>query len=234
MNKITSGRRRLAAWAGMIGSALFVAVFTIEGALRPSYAWLSTYISALSLGPRGWIQMTNFVLLGALLFVFARGVAAEFETGKASRGGPILLTIIAILFVVSGPFVMDPMGTPLDQVTVHGTIHGLAGGIIFTLMPIICFVFLRRFRADPAWRPLSAWTLVLGIVVAAAVLMLTATSKSPALQSAFSAWQGLIQRTIVVPFMLWIFLFSLRLSRRAARNSPRDHLLDKEDIHGTH
>jgi hypothetical protein len=148
MKKVTLDRRRIAAWAGMIGPALFVAIFTIEGWLRPGYQPLKMYVSELSLGPRGWIQIANFIVLGVLLLAFARGVAAEFRTGKASRSGPILLTIIAILFLVSGPLLMDPTGTPLNQVTVHGTIHGLAGGIIFLLMPISCFVFLRRFRAD--------------------------------------------------------------------------------------
>jgi hypothetical membrane protein len=75
----------MAAWAGIIGPALFVSVFTIEGWLRPGYELLKMYISALSLGSRGWIQMANFIILGVLLFVFTRGVAAEFKTGKASQ-----------------------------------------------------------------------------------------------------------------------------------------------------
>lgn len=214
MKELTLSQRRLAAWAGIIGPALFVAVFTIEGWLRPGYNALSTYVSALSLGPRGWIQMANFMILGVLLLVFTLGVANEFQTGKASRGGPILLGIIAILFMVSGPLVMDPMGTPLNQVTVHGTVHGLAGAIIFILMPITCFVFLRRFRVDPNWRSLQGWTLVLGIIVAAAVLLLTVASKSPGVQNLFIDWLGLIQRTIIVPFMLWVFIFALGLRRR--------------------
>ena len=207
--------RRAGAWAGMIGSGLFVAIILVEGWLRPGYDALSMFVSALSLGPRGWVQMTNFVVLGILLFVFTLGVAAEFPSGKASRGGPILLTIISILFIMSGPFLMDPTGTPLSQVTVTGTIHGLAGGIIFTLMPICCFVFLRRFRADPNWHWLQWWSLGLGVIVAAAVIMLTITSKQPAIEVIFKDWLGLIQRTIIVPFMLWIFLFGLGLHRRA-------------------
>ena len=214
MKELTLGQRRLAAWAGIIGPALFVAIFTIEGWLRPGYEPLSTYVSALSLGPRGLIQIANFIVLGVLLLVFTRGVAAEFQTGKASRGGPILLTTIAILFLVSGPFLMDPTGTPLNQVTVHGTIHGLAGGIIFLLMPISCFVYLRRFRADPNWRSLQWWTLALGIIIAAAVVLLTISSKLPEVQNVFKDWLGLIQRTIIVPFMLWVFIFALGLHRR--------------------
>jgi hypothetical protein len=211
MKQLTLSQRRLAAWVGVVAPALFVAVFTIEGAFRPSYLWRSTFISALSLGPRGWIQIANFVLLGVLLLAFTGGVASELRDGKASRGGPILLAIISILFIVSGPFVMDPMGTPLDQATIHGTIHGLAGGIIFILMPVTCFVFLRRFRTDPDWVSLKGWTLALGTIVAAAVVLLTVASKSPNLAVVFQGWLGLIQRIIIVPFMLWIFLFALRL-----------------------
>jgi hypothetical membrane protein len=214
MKKLTMGQRRLAAWAGIIGPALFVAGFMIEGWLRPGYEPLSTFVSALSLGPHGWIQIVNFIILGVLLLVFSSGVAAEFPTGKASRGGPILLTIIAILFIVSGPFVMDPTGTPLNHVTVHGTIHGLAGGIIFLLMPITCFVFLRRFRVDPNWQSLQWWTLALGIIIATAVVLLTITTKQPGLQNVFKEWLSLIQRTIIVPFMLWLFLFALGLRSR--------------------
>jgi hypothetical protein len=215
MKKTSWNIRRVAAWAGMIGSVLFVLVFTLEGFLRPGYKPLEMYISALSLGPRGWVQVTNFILLGILLFAFSRGVAAEFPTGKASRWGLILMTTIAVLFVVSGPFVMDPAGTPQNQATVHGTIHGLAGGIIFLLMPISMFVFLRRFRADPNWQPLRVWTLALGIIEAAAVLFFTIVSKAPDLLSTFSGWIGLIQRTALVPFMIWIFIFALKFLKRS-------------------
>jgi len=45
------------------------------------------YVSELSLGPRGWIQIVNFVVFGLLFLFFARGVAAEFRQGKASKAG---------------------------------------------------------------------------------------------------------------------------------------------------
>src|SRR5258706_9884107 len=104
MKAMTISQRRLAVWAGIIGPALFVAVFTLEGWLRPGYEPLRMFVSALSLGPRGWIQIANFMVFGALLFVFTRAVAAEFPDGKASRGGLILLTIIAVCYFISGPF----------------------------------------------------------------------------------------------------------------------------------
>ena len=203
----------LAAWAGMIAPLLFVGIFTLEGWLRPRYDSFSMYISALALGPRGWIQIVNFIVLVVLLLIFAWGVRAEFPTGKAARGGPLILAILAVLFIISGIFVMDPMETPPDQLSVSGTIHGLAGGIVFVLMPITIFIFLRRFRVDTNWQTLRGWTLVLGIVAATAVIIFTIVSKSPNLFNAFAEWIGLIQRTALVPFMIWLFIFALHLHR---------------------
>lgn len=210
--------QRQLAWAGVIGSALFVAVFTIEGWLRSGYNAWSMYVSALSLGPRGWIQIVNFVVFGMLLLIFTRGIAIEFPSGKASRGGIILLTIIAFCYLLSGPFVMDPMGTPQNQMTLHGTIHGILGAIAFLLMPISCFVFLRRFRVDQKWRFLQWWTLVLGTISAIAVVLLSVVSKLPDLQNTFNEWFGLIQRFIIVPFMIWIFIFALGFLRQSKTN----------------
>jgi hypothetical protein len=61
-------RRQLGAWAGMIGSVIFAAIFTLEGCLRPGYNPLGMFVSELSLGPRGWIQIVNFIVFGALVF----------------------------------------------------------------------------------------------------------------------------------------------------------------------
>jgi hypothetical protein len=173
------------------------------------------YISALALGPRGWIQIVNFIVLGVLLLIFTWGVRAEFPTGKAARGGPIILAILAVLFIISGIFVMDPMATPPDQMSMSGTIHGLAGGIVFISMPIAIFIFLRRFRVDAKWQSLRGWTLVLGIVEATAVIIFTIVSKSPDLLHTFAAWIGLIQRTALVPFMLWLFIFAQHLYKQS-------------------
>ena len=214
MNAFTSNKKQLPAWAGVIAPILFVKAFLVEGWLRPDYDPISMYVSALSLGPRGWTQISSFLIFGALLFLFTRGIAAEFPDGKASRGGLTLLTIIASGYFLSGPFVMDPMNTPLDQATVHGTIHGILGGIVFLLMPISIFVYLRRFRIDPRWQSIQGWTLWLGIICAVADIFFTVVSKSPNLQITFINWFGLIQRSVIIPFMVWIFVFALAMLKQ--------------------
>ena len=214
MKKLTKTQLQLTAWAGMIGAFLFVAIFTLEGWLRPGYQPLATYVSALSLGPRGWIQIANFIIFGALLFVFTRGVASQFPGGRAARSGLILLTLIALCYLFSGPFVMDPTCTPFSQVTVHGTIHGILGAIAFMLMPVSCFVYARVFNLEPKWHSLRGWTLILGTISATALVLLTIASKFPQMQVIFVDWLGLIQRALIIPFMIWVFLFALELYKR--------------------
>lgn len=213
MKELSISQKRITAMAGLLGSAIFVLTFTIEGFIRPGYDLLNTFVSALSLGPRGWIQITNFLLFGLSLFLFTRRIADEFRSGKASKGGLVLLTIIAVCYFFSGPFVMDPAGTPLARATIHGTIHGILGGIVFMLMPISCFIYLRRFWSDPEWKHMKWWTLVLGTLSAIGTILLTLTTKSPYLAVYFSPWFGLIQRTVIIPFMVWIFVFAINFLR---------------------
>lgn len=206
--------QRKFAWAGVIAPPLFVGIFTLEGWLRPDYQPLRMYVSELSLGPRGWIQMVNFIIFGLLLFEFTLAVAAEFQSGIASRGGIAILRILAICYLLSGPFVTDPSGIARNEMTIHGTLHGIFGAIVFSLMPVAPFVFLRRFRKDPIWQFFQWETLTLGTIIAAAVILLSAATKIPAAQNLFIEWLGFIQRAAIVPFMVWIFSFALGLIRR--------------------
>ena len=205
---------RLTALAGITGPAIFVTVFTIEGVLRPGYNPLSTYVSALSLGPRGWIQIINFIVSGTLLLVFARGAAIEFKKEKASQAGPVQLAIIATGILLSGPFVMDPMGTPPAQASVHGLVHGILGGIVFLLMPISCIVFYRRMRTETGWQSFSKWTLVMGILLIATLTLFTFATKIPSLQVIFSNWFGLLQRLVLIPFMFWVLTLGVTIYRK--------------------
>jgi hypothetical protein len=193
--------------AGIIAPVLFVGLFTIEGLLRSDYNPMSMYVSALSLGAFGWIQIINFLVLGLLLSFFTFSVVSEFK--NASKAGPALLFLSSFCFFFSGPFIMDPMGTIQTNMSIHGMIHGILGGIVFLLMPATCFVFFRRFRKDPKWHFLKWWTFIAGIIISIAVITLTIVTKNPSLQQSFIDWLGLIQRTIIIPYMIWIFTFAI-------------------------
>jgi hypothetical protein len=193
----------------MGGAVLFVSVFTVYGWLYRDYSWTGMFVSELSLGPYGWVQVLNFVLTGALVLMFGRGLAAYFSAGAASRAGPFLVQGIGVSLIASGPFVTDPSAM-FGQTSLHGTVHGIFGAIVFTFAPLSCFVFYRRFRSDPAWRPLAGWTLLSGVVLALGIVLLK-ISQQPG--SGLFEWKGLVQRVILVTFMAWIFVVGFRLRR---------------------
>ena len=213
MNKISLNQPQLT-WAGIIGSPLFVVIFTLEGWIRPGYEPIRMYVSELSLGSRGWIQSANFMVFGLLFLMFTQSVAGEFQTEKASRGGILLLSIIAICYLAFGFFVMDPVGTPRNELTFSGIIHALIGEVVLVLIPVSCFVFLRRFREEAKWRFLQWWTFVLGTIIATASSLTIVSMNLPNMQTALNEWLGLIQRCSIVPYMIWLFSFALALLRQ--------------------
>lgn len=212
--------RRLGAWAGIVGPIIFVVIFTVEGCLRPGYEPTAMFVSALSLGSLGWIQILNFVVVGLSFLAFARGMAAQFSTGTASRAAPILFAIIGLSLVGSGPFVMDPAGTPFPDMSLHGQVHQLLGALVFLLGPASSFVLFRRFRVEPGWRALGRWSLAAGITMAAAVVLLKlATLPAPSSPNALSAWVGLIQRVAIVTLMSWVASVGVSMLRRSDQHS---------------
>lgn len=204
-----SGRRwvELAAVSGMAGAVLFVAAFTLQAWMYPGYSWTGMFVSELSLGPYGWVQILNFLLTGALILVFGRGLGAHFSAGAASLAGPLLVQGMGVCLMASGPFTTDPSALP-GQPTVHGLVHGIFGALFFTAAPVSCFVFYRRFRRDLAWRPLAGWTLAAGVLLGLGTVVLK-ISQQPG--TGLFEWKGLVQRVLLVTIMAWIFAVAFRL-----------------------
>jgi hypothetical protein len=204
-------RRKLGALAGMLGPVVFVGVFTIEGALRSSYDPASRFVSELSLGPRGWIQIANFVVTSLLYLIFAWGLASVFTEGKASRFGAPLMALIGVGFLIAGVAVMDPVWTPPMDVTTHGLIHSITGAIVFPLMPLSAWVFYRRFREDARWQGLRSVTLVALVIMVVAVVLLRMSTVTPLIVNPLSPYDGLIQRVLLITFHGWVFIFAWRV-----------------------
>lgn len=194
---------------GAVAAAFTVAAFSLEGLLRPGYNPISMYVSELSLGPNGWQQMANFIITGALFCLFALAVSRRFTTGKSAKAGPISIAIIGVALIASGLFSTDP-STIFNQITLHGFIHGVFGAIVFSFMPISCFIFYRRFRIQSHWKIFAQWTLAAAIFLVIGIVFLK-ISQNP--QSILFSWKGLVQRAIIDTFMVWLFSFSLKLTR---------------------
>jgi hypothetical protein len=204
-----------------VGPPLSVAVSVAEGWLRPGYNSRGMYGSEPALGPVGIIQIVNFVVYGILLLLFARGIAAQFPDGKASRWGPPLLAVSGVCWIGGGLFVMDPqtLSMPLAQLSWHGSLHVLFGLPLSYTLPISCFVFLRRFRQDRDWSALARWTFTAGVLSAVffVVLKVIVYSIRLAPGNALAAWGGLIQRLAFFIWLGWQFTVAVRLRTLATQ-----------------
>ena len=78
---------RLLIACGAIGPLLFILVFLVEGATRPSYSAWRNFVSTLSLGNQGWEQITNFLVCGLLVLCFAVGLRWVLRKEKGALWG---------------------------------------------------------------------------------------------------------------------------------------------------
>jgi len=202
--------KKIAPWAGMLGPALFTLSFILNGHLQAGYNPVQRYISELSIGPLGWIQITGFLLLGLCIVLFSLGLKACFPTGKASRAAPVLFMIIGVCYFFSGPFVTDPAAMFDNQQTWQGTVHGILGAIVFSLSAAVCFVLWRRFRVDAKWKPLAPFTLVTGIVMFVLIVLM----KIGQLQAGLLQTQaGVVQRCCLVLSYAWMMSVAYRMRK---------------------
>ena len=202
---------------GAIGPLLFILVFLIEGATRPGYSAWHNYVSSLSLSDQGWMQVANFLVCGILTLGFAVGLRQVLQTGRGSVWGPLLLGIFSVALIVAGLFVTDPsLGYPpgthgSGPQTLHGTIHGLAGLIAFSSLPIASFVMARRFAGDPNWKGWALYSVVTGVLVL--VFFIASTTVSALDESGVlpGSPTGLFQRIAIIAGWSWIALLAIRL-----------------------
>src|SRR5712691_9314638 len=202
---------------GAIGPLLFIIVLLIEGATRPGYSAWHNYGSSLSLSEQGWMQIANFLVCGLLTLCFAIGLRQVFPTGRSSVWGPMLLGVFAVGLIVAGLFVTDPsLGYPpgtqsSGPQTLHGTIHGVAGLIVFSSVTIASFVMARRFAGDPNWKGWALYSLVTGVLVAVFFLAATVVSALDERGVLPGSPTGLFQRIAIIVGWGWIALLAIRL-----------------------
>lgn len=202
----------ISAYSGVIAPILFVFVFTIEGLFRENYSAMSNFISELSIGNRGWIQITNFSLFGFLFLIFGIWLLQEFRKRRLSSTGPILFLILASCYFFSGPFVTDAGTIFTQQKSVHGITHGVLGGIVFLLMTASSWTFLKLFRNTREFKSLKNVTLFFSLILTIALIAFTFVTKVPTSLHIFLNMNGLFQRLALIPFMIWLsfFAFSIR------------------------
>jgi len=190
---------------GVVGAVLFVVIFTIDGATREGYRASYYPISAPALGPRGWVQTSNFVLTGLLM------IAAAVGTGLALQviAGPLLLGLFGLSLVASGVFPMDPMrGYPPETppgrpavVSRRHQIHDVFGLLVFSSLAAAGIAFALAL-------PFGGWALY-SLVTSAAVVILFISFGLAWENDSLSA--GTLQRLSIGSGWTWVALICLSL-----------------------
>jgi len=159
---------------GVVAGPLYVTVGVIQMLIRPGYNPTRHDLSLMSNGDLGWIQITNFVVTGLLVIAGALGMKHALAGSRDRNWGPWLVAIYGLGLIGAGIFVADPAlgfppGTPADahEISGHGILHFVTGGIGFLALIAACFVLARRFRALQQ-RRWAVYSLVTGLVFFAA------------------------------------------------------------------
>lgn len=140
---------RAGAVAGVLASALFVVVSTVEALTRPAFDITRHAISMLSLGERGWVMVATFLVSGALV------VAMAFSLRRRhARPWPALLVGgFGVGLLIAGVFPAPaglgfPEGTPMDrqpEMTATAALHSVGFNLGFGCLIAACFVFAVRY-----------------------------------------------------------------------------------------
>ena len=197
---------------GIVAGPFYVVVSITQALLREGFDLRRHEWSLLATGGPGWIQITNFILTGAMVVAAALGLSRAWTTGTGHRAAPILIAIFGTSLVGAGIFTADPMlgfpvGTPAGPpavVSLHGILHLVCGGVGFGCLIAACLVIGRRFRrqGQPGW----AWfSRITGVLFLAGFGGVVSGATSPGVNLAFTA--------AVVLAWTWLSALSLHVYR---------------------
>ncbi len=204
---------------------LFITVLVLEGARRPDYKPLRHPVSSLALGSRGWVQVTNFAVVGGLYLAGATGLLRARDPLLGTRLGPALFVGVGLGLLGSAAFCTDPVsgyppGTPdaPGDPTATGAMHGIAALPIFLGIPAAALACAWRFHraGRRGWGLYSAATGV-STLIGWALFSAGFSQASPWLTDC----AGLLQRATIATGFGWLTALSAQALRRSPRPSDR-------------
>ncbi len=196
---------RILLLVSMAGPAAFWIILIIAGLLKPAFDPVKQSLSDLALGPYGWLQRANLVLLG--LIIACLGLALRVELGKGKRNNLILVIFgaMAVGQVISGFFQADnPTATSMS---VHAIIHQVGASAPALGFPICAWLLWPVFKRHPEWQGMEIFDLVLGTVI----FLLDAFREVLLPTHWLDPWFGLFERILILAIIIWAEAVAVRL-----------------------
>ena len=170
---------RTAARLSFAGAATFlvllVALHFIKPELDPSWRMVSEY----EIGDFGWIMVLAFLSLAfscATLFVAVR---SQIRT-TGGKIGLALLVVSGLGITIAAIFTADPITASNDELTTHGTLHGVGALLGIPTFPIAATLIGLSLARNREWSPARRsllwtagliWISLLAFVVSMVVML---------------------------------------------------------------
>lgn len=137
---------------GGIGAILFTVTYLIEGITQPGYdAWQQS-ISALSLGPGGWVQQINFAVYGVLLILSSIGWYRVLSPGHDTIWFPLLQSIGGLCLIGVAMFT-------------DGTFHTILAYALIIALAMGCFALEDYLGRSLHWHGWRVYSIVTGVLI---------------------------------------------------------------------
>lgn len=175
---------------GAIGAFLFTVVYLLEGITQPGYNAWQQAISALSIGPGGWVQQVNFLVFGVLTLLSAFGWYRFLTPGRYSITFPLFQIIAGLGLIGAGLFT-------------SGTIHIICAFALIIALADGCIVLARRFTLGPRWRGWAVYSGMTGALILVFWFLFFGYITAPL--------AGLVERLSAWSHALWICLLVVTL-----------------------
>jgi hypothetical protein len=153
VRRATADTTRALLAGAVLAAPLWAAVSLAQAATREGFDLTRHPLSALSTGDLGWLQITNFLVAGALTAAGAVGLRRSLRGAPGGTWAPRLILVNGLGMIAAGLLVMDPadgfpVGTPAgtpEQLTWHGYGHMAAGSVSFAALIAACYVLGHHY-----------------------------------------------------------------------------------------
>jgi hypothetical protein len=212
---------RIARGIGVVGLGS-AAVLLAMLHLLPTPRLHTTTGTMVPYGP--WNFLSEYVrteyapLMTASFFLLAVGVLGTAIVVRALRREAVLLTVAGIGLALLGVFPTDLADLTTDAVTcgqsnriepctLAGRIHNPLSTMVSAPILLTILSFCARSRREREWRGLTRFAAVCGALALCGIAAMLCYRYAVGWEGRW--WTGLMQRSLVVPALLWMFALLL-------------------------
>jgi hypothetical membrane protein len=192
-------------WGGgllVFGSLQFIVAMIIAQLAYPNYSDLRNYISdlgahtATAQSPLAWLFNGSICLLGIVGVIGTWEIRSAFPNRTSARVGLACLVVAEVAAFLVGVF---------PEQTLHN-IHTIVSSITFIFAGLALVVLALAMFRDTRWDGFRGYTFFSGIVTFVAIVLFQEGVGG-------AAYQGLLERIIVAPILLWAIVAGLHLAQ---------------------